>query len=60
MLEGGTANHGNVLDIPCGIKPYSTPAWRYKVWEILSGHKFSFFVVVLLSVTLHLNLTWKS
>ena len=35
ILEGGTANHGNVLDITCGTRPYSTPVQRYKMRKIL-------------------------
>ena len=51
-LEGGTANHRNVLGILHGIKPYSTPVQRYKV---RNSHKVSFPVVTLLPVTLQLN-----
>ena len=34
MLEGGTANHKNVLAFPCDIKPYGSHAQRDKVQEI--------------------------
>ena len=35
MLEGGTANHRNVLAFPCGIKPYGPHSQRDKVREII-------------------------
>ena len=31
----------NVLTFPCGIKPYSTPVQRYKVWTFIQSDSVS-------------------